>query len=177
MNMKVKRRQLLVNKRLQTFFALQIGVFFAICFGVLLIDYYVLKELSIARTLAFSDPIRGSVSLFDVPIGYAMMLLVLNGAFFYMLSVFFSHRIAGPIINITRCLHQVQEGDLTVQVTLRKDDYLKEIECGLNDLTKNLQHTMKEIQTVSQKMMTQEQGELTAQIEKLVALTEPFKTE
>jgi len=177
MDIKVKRRQLLVNKKLQTFFALQIGIFFAICFGVMLIDYYILKELSFARTLAFNDTVRSGTSLFDIPIGYLLMLLVLNGAFFFMLSVLFSHRIAGPIINITRCIYQVQEGDLTTQISLRKADYLKEIEGSLNDLTQDLQKTMKAIQDTAQAMAAQEHDELTEHVEKLIALTKPFKTE
>ena len=171
MNMKVKRRQLLVNKRLQSFFALQIALFFTFCLCIMAIDYFILTELSNARSLAFSDPIRQDPSIFDITIGYAMMLFALNGAFFYLLSVIFSHRIAGPMMNITRSLNAIHTGDLSTMIHLRKADYLKEIEGNINQVTTGFRQTVNTLNEVINELDDSDEKQ------KLQAILQHYKTE
>jgi methyl-accepting chemotaxis protein len=66
---------------------------------------------------------------------YAVTVVVLELAGFYAIyrySLAASHRIAGPLYVIGRCLKAMEGGDLSIDMRLRKDDQLQEIAEQMN---------------------------------------------
>lgn len=60
-------------------------------------------------------------------------------------SLLVSHRIAGPLFNFRRVLKTVGEGDLTVRVTIRRHDYLREEADSINAMIAGLASRMLEL--------------------------------
>ena len=54
-------------------------------------------------------------------------------------SFILSHKIAGPIYNLKRCMNKVAEGDLTTRMKLRNYDEFKNLEQAFNYMVENLQ--------------------------------------
>src|SRR5208283_4488683 len=55
-----------------------------------------------------------------------------------VISIFISHRIAGPEYRLVKLLEDVGQGDLTANTSLRKHDELKDIANQLGQTTKSL---------------------------------------
>jgi methyl-accepting chemotaxis protein len=53
-------------------------------------------------------------------------------------SLLVSHRIAGPLFNFRRVLGTIGDGDLTVRVTIRRHDYLREEADAINGMIAGL---------------------------------------
>lgn len=60
-------------------------------------------------------------------------------------SAIVTHRIAGPFYRLRATLRLIKNGDLTVNVSFRKNDYLKEAAEDMNDLIAALRTTAVEI--------------------------------
>ncbi|MBT5229700.1 MAG: hypothetical protein HOM11_05430 [Methylococcales bacterium] len=150
MTKKVARKKIWINKRLQSQIALHLAVFFALCCLVVFIDYTIFEELLRAQQISneigkFNGQTSAHSDFIILATTYGVALLVLNLSFFYGLSLYISHRIAGPIVNITQRIQDLQEGKLTARVHLRKGDYLIDIETSINELAETLQHDIREI--------------------------------
>jgi methyl-accepting chemotaxis protein len=81
-------------------------------------------------------------------------MLILSG-----LSIFISHRIAGPIYRIRTALAEIFAGDLTTKIRLRKGDDLQEVAEQVNQLKDQLQCFMQALKT--------QHGELSQQLDEL----------
>lgn len=64
---------------------------------------------------------------FPLPFLVAAGLVVLH-------SLYFSHRIFGPIIQLKHIRERIEEGDLSARLQLRKRDLLREVESNLNEM-------------------------------------------
>lgn len=89
---------------------------------------------------------------FDYPLSEkneaARALLLLHGTvwpsiggvilFFCLISVFISHKVAGPLFRLKKSLVKVTQGDLDVVIKLRKWDDLKDLAGHINTLIEEL---------------------------------------
>lgn len=64
------------------------------------------------------------------------VLLILPAVF--LLSYYFSHKIAGPLYRIEQTLKEVGRGRLDFKIKFRKGDELRELETSINDMIQNL---------------------------------------
>jgi methyl-accepting chemotaxis protein len=62
-------------------------------------------------------------------------------------SVFFSHRIAGPLYRFRNVFKAIAQGDLTVQTKIRDHDYLQQEADGLEHMVVELRSKLSEIKT------------------------------
>ena len=62
-------------------------------------------------------------------------------------SVFFSHRIAGPLYRFRNVFKAIGQGDLTVQTKIRDHDYLQQEAEGLEHMVVELRSKLTEIKT------------------------------
>lgn len=69
-------------------------------------------------------------------VGGIVLLILANGALFFLASIFFSHRLAGPQVKIVTALRELRGKNLGINVTLRQTDFLHEIADGLNDVAR-----------------------------------------
>ena len=56
-----------------------------------------------------------------------------------ILSIFVSHRIAGPVYRFERSAKVIAEGDLSLRIRLRKGDELQELADAFNQMTESLE--------------------------------------
>lgn len=64
----------------------------------------------------------------------------------FILSLYFSSRISGPLFNMTRVLRQVAGGDFSRRVKLRKSDELKEFSEAVNHLLGSIEDRERRLQ-------------------------------
>lgn len=132
-----KRKNYFVEKKFQTKYALLtiIGLLtYTFFFIVIIFAPYIL-------TLHFDYPFAEKADA-------ARALLLLHGKvwpwiggviiFFGIISVFISHKIAGPLFRLKRSVDQVTQGDLSVVIKLRKWDDLKDLAEHINLLVEEL---------------------------------------
>lgn len=63
------------------------------------------------------------------------LLLVLPVLFFFLMHlVVLTHRICGPLVNITNTLKKIADGDLSARVTIRRRDFLHKEVKALNSM-------------------------------------------
>jgi methyl-accepting chemotaxis protein len=128
-----KRKTYVVDRQLQLEVAKHVAILVVMTSALVLSNIYVLwnlmevynSSLTIGDYSLWSD---GAIWL------YGLSALVCNSGIFVLLILFHSHRIAGPLIKIVRSLHQLAEGDLRLNIRLRKRDYLKEIAHAVNEV-------------------------------------------
>lgn len=77
-----------------------------------------------------------------VPLFVALMLLTLH-------SVRFSHRIAGPLYRFRAIFNSVAKGELTMQATIRKNDFLQKEAESLREMIEGLRIKIADIQASS----------------------------
>ncbi|MBI5642410.1 MAG: methyl-accepting chemotaxis protein [Deltaproteobacteria bacterium] len=74
---------------------------------------------------------------------YSIFILALVTAAIALISVFFSHKIAGPIFRIERNLEVIGGGDLTVYTKFRGNDQLETLADEINLMVRSLNHTVR----------------------------------
>jgi methyl-accepting chemotaxis protein len=72
---------------------------------------------------------------------YSVLVLALVTAAIAVISVLFSHRIAGPLYRLEKNLDALASGDLTVSTRFRGMDQLSALADELNGLVRSLNHT------------------------------------
>lgn len=85
-------------------------------------------EASYSETLTQWNKIRQKIIL------VLFLLLVLVGS----IALLYSHRIAGPLFRINKCINILSEGKDTGPISLRKRDHFKELAVSLEKLRMNL---------------------------------------
>lgn len=128
---KYTRRQYLIDKHLQVKFALLtilLLVVYTLLFAASLFAPHMI-DLSVGATLdEQTEAARVLLSLHKSVWPTLGLLILLLGA----ISIFFTHKIAGPVYRFKRVLQEVASGNLGVSITLRKRDELKDLADDLN---------------------------------------------
>ena len=132
-----KRRNYFIEKKFQAKYILLtilLLLTYTFMFVIIIFAPYIL-------TLQFNYPFAEKADA-------ARALLLLHGRvwpwicgviiFFGIISIFISHKIAGPLFRLKRSVDQVTQGDLTVVIKLRKWDDLKDLADHINLLIEEL---------------------------------------
>ncbi|MBI5573249.1 MAG: HAMP domain-containing protein [Elusimicrobia bacterium] len=129
------RKKILINKKFQFKYAAMIVATLFVMVALVEWDiFYTMK--TILPKVFFMEEIRQDLAAFHLLLAVKSLVFMVLVAF---ISVYFSHRIAGPIYRLEKdLLHMVNEGDLTKQFRLREKDELKELAEALNTMTANL---------------------------------------
>lgn len=102
-----------------------------------------------------------------------------------IISVFISHRIAGPMFRFEKSLGSIGEGDLSIRVSLRKNDefhYLAEdFNCMLDQLNQRIKAERQAVEKIDQLLRDQQSQEKKQGLDKdglemLISLFDEFKT-
>lgn len=134
----MKRRRYIVDSRLQ-FKYVGLVVSFALI-SAFLAGYSVFSAGwgMMGEKLANVYPQGHLMAIFravNLTLARNIMLLL---PFIVVISVLFSHRMAGPIIRIERVLDEIANGNFDVNVTLRKKDELKRVAEAINKMRAGL---------------------------------------
>jgi len=129
------RKKILINKKFQfKYAAMIVGTLFVMVVLVEWDIFYTMK--TILPKVFFMEEIRQDLTAFHLLLAVKSLVFMVLVAF---ISVYFSHRIAGPIYRLEKdLLTMINEGDLTKQFRLREKDELKELAEALNTMTANL---------------------------------------
>ena len=106
----------------------------------------------------------------------AMIVGLAMGIVSVLTFLFFSHRIAGPIVNLRASLERIAAGDLTVRVRLRKKDELKEVAEVLNHFTEAMDRQIGRVKKEAREASSQDPTKVKEALGRLKASADSFKT-
>ena len=177
--MAYQRRLLLINKPFQLRFA-----FFVVSWMIALsvtypmIIYELFEMMGRLLTKLSVDPSLGQQILSkkaDV-IGLLVLLQLAVMSVMFLVSIFLSHRIAGPIYKLSRSMELARDGKLEGPIYFRKNDHFKEVADLFNSLfarwTERLKARDQGIQSALQSLeaaLPQTQGQSRTAIEAAIS--------
>ncbi|ADH85094.1 methyl-accepting chemotaxis protein [Desulfurivibrio alkaliphilus] len=109
--------------------------------AVLILYFYARQEISESFYTAHIQLRRVSDLLLPVIFAGALISLVSG----MVLAFFLPQKIAGPIYRIQQGLHAIHGGDLTTQITLRRNDILTDVATQVNETAAELRLQLAEI--------------------------------
>ena len=142
MGMLYKRANFLINKRFQLKFA------FFVCSWIFalsmvypiiiynLFEYFFKLSQNPTPTLSLTaDKIRSIENQVLFLLGILQLLFL---AITFMLSIFLSHRIAGPLYKLRRSMEEIARGNFDLRITFRKNDHFMELQETFNEMVQHL---------------------------------------
>jgi methyl-accepting chemotaxis protein len=131
----VKRNQMYVKRQFQQSMLLQ----------ALLITFIIVNTM--VMTIFWAMDYFADLQQMKVYVACTIAALEIIGFFFlYRLNLKASHRIAGPIYSLERCLQRIEAGDLTGTLRLREDDNFPETAEQLNATVKTVRSRINQAQ-------------------------------
>jgi len=137
-----KRANFLINKRFQLKFA------FFVCSWIFalsmvypiiiynLFEYFFKLSQNPTPTLSLTaDKIRSIENQVLFLLGILQLLFL---AITFMLSIFLSHRIAGPLYKLRRSMEEIARGNFDLRITFRKNDHFMELQETFNEMVQHL---------------------------------------
>lgn len=134
------RKRYLIDKEFQTRFALEMLLFavvvpFMVWIVVLMFGVRTLSPAAAATTTAGHGLLM--LAVFQHQWLPMVLLYALNLVGVYLLFVYHSHRIAGPVYRFADALKRIGDGDLTQRVVLREHDFLKGFGADINRMAQD----------------------------------------
>lgn len=136
-----QRRNYLINRPFQIRFA------FYVCSWMIALSFIyplIISNLTdyFIRVLA-TDPHGANVTQILAARNELLWLLmsmqVVFLFFIFAISIFMSHRIAGPLFKLNRAMNVAKEGDLNERLSFRKTDYFQELAVAFNTMMESIQ--------------------------------------
>ncbi|MCE5333666.1 MAG: methyl-accepting chemotaxis protein [Desulfobacteraceae bacterium] len=180
-----RRRIVYIHREYQRSFIVRFSLVAVAAMTIASILLYVLSRESITATYQFHHlALRSTAEAILRPLlitnAVVLACFVLATVF---VTVYVSHKVGGPLWHFGRSLKSIGEGDLQVQIRLRKKDQLKDFADQINEMTRNLNAKASEVQNQVTKLRMKAQTldvqmpGLKEDIEKLhLSVFELFKT-
>ncbi len=148
---KHRRRTYLIKTGLQLrYMGIIISTMLLVAFGVGWIIYHT----SWSRIANTPDLTLDKLSdIFDTVNGLLMRWIVVFILGIAILSVFVSHKIAGPVFRLEETSKMIASGDLTQQITLRQGDELKDLQEAFNQMSDSLRKMVAKDREVIDKLV------------------------
>ena len=106
--------------------------------------------LSTQATLAEGQTAESMMKTFVTELWPRLLLLVLvNVIIIFIVSIMYSHQIAGPAYKLEKSIHRITHGDLTFEIHLRRNDNLKELAIAINGMLAKFRETIASAKTLS----------------------------
>lgn len=135
-----RRRNYFIEKSFQTRFILKFCMLVLIG-GLLTIGIlYFLAMRSTTVSIVNSSVVVKSTADFLLPIliQTVLVVMVLLSIATIIVTLFVSHKIAGPLYRLKKAMHDFGEGDFNTQINLRRFDQLKNLAEEFNSMVKKL---------------------------------------
>lgn len=75
----------------------------------------------------------------------SLVAIIAAGAVTIIVTLFISHRVAGPIYRLEHDIAEVAKGNLSIRINVRKNDELKDLVKFLNQMLDSVRNTMVDI--------------------------------
>jgi methyl-accepting chemotaxis protein len=115
-------------------------------------NIYVLGHffLSTQATLTEGQTVESMMRHFVTELWPRLLLLVLvNVIIVFIVSIMYSHQIAGPAYKLEKSIQRISNGDLTFEIHLRRNDNLKELAIAINGMLGRFRETLASAKTLS----------------------------
>jgi HAMP domain-containing protein len=135
-----RRRNYFIEKSFQVRFILKFCIL-VVCGGLLTITaLYIMGMGSTTVSIVNSRVVVKSTSDFLLPvlIQTFLVVMVLVGAATILVTLFVSHKIAGPLYRLKKAMEQLSDGDFKAEMKLRQKDQLKELADTFNTMVRKL---------------------------------------
>jgi methyl-accepting chemotaxis protein len=137
-----KRRNYFIDKKFQTKFIIKFS-FIVILTSLLICFLFIfLSRDSTTVTIENAKVVVKSTSDFIFPIIIQTLIIVTAFSAFsvIILTLFTSHRIAGPLFRIKREIELLKDGNLNLNFRIRKNDQLQDLASSLSSLAETLRN-------------------------------------
>ncbi|NCB39013.1 MAG: methyl-accepting chemotaxis protein [Erysipelotrichia bacterium] len=147
-----QRKNYFISKDMQGKFA---GTILLLAFLVAVItacNIYVLGSyfVSTSTTLSQARNLTETLQHFVTEFWPRLMVLIfVNVIIVFIVSVMYSHQTAGPAFKLEKSIKRITEGDLTFEISLRRNDNLKELATSLNELLRKFRITLAKAKALS----------------------------
>jgi methyl-accepting chemotaxis protein len=135
-----RRRKYFIDKKLQGVWGL-LNLFL-----ILIIAGFIGIELMRSSLVEFGWPLAGKP--FNLPdllfIIKLVIMVAIGSGFFWLLSAFAGHRIAGPIYRLEQSLKEVIKGNYGLRIQFRKKDFFQDIAETFNEMNQSIEQKIKE---------------------------------
>ena len=147
--MKNRRKNYYINKKFQRSFIIKfclLIVLGSIMSGSII---YVMSRTTLTTFFKDSDLVIKSTADYILPavLLSSALTIALIGIATIAMTLFTSHRIAGPLYRVEKDLEEVASGDLAKRINLRKNDELKMLAQNLNNIIQRLGSDIGKIKT------------------------------
>ncbi len=148
---KHRRRTYLIKTGLQLrYMGIIISTMLLVAFGV----GWVIYHTSWSRIANTPDLTLDKLSdIFDTVNGILMHWIVVFVLAIAILSIFVSHKIAGPVYRLEETSKLIASGDLTQQIQLRQGDELKDLQEAFNQMSESLRKMVAKDREVIDKLV------------------------
>lgn len=154
---KNKRREIYVDHIFQNKFIVQFCGF--IFLSVLVLSAILLFQVKDTTITAFVDSrlviVDSSDFLIDALVGFGLIGVLIVAFGGLLVAVTFSHKIAGPLVNILRNIHQAANGSFNRSIKLRNQDEMVSLAEGLNDMFTETYGRIKRLKELSSELDVQ----------------------
>lgn len=140
-----QRRNYFISKSMQSKFAGTILLLVILVTIVTACNIYVLATffLQTKATLAENQTVEGLLRMFINELWPRLLLLVMvNVIIVIIISILYSHSFAGPAYKLEKSIQKIANGDLTLEIRLRKNDSLKEVAAAINQMLAKFRETI-----------------------------------
>ncbi len=136
-----RRRNYLIHKKLQFKYA-ALTITLLLLYTLLLLSAIFLPPTVIFYSTNLPLPVRAEAAdafiLLNKYIWPGIALIIL---LFGAISIFVTHKVAGPLFVMVRAMRDIMQGNLKARITLRKGDDLSELADVVNNMTEKLEST------------------------------------
>src|SRR3989304_8805663 len=159
------RKHFFINKKLQLKYiilTMSLLVLFTLILLSVIIAPYVIALFSDIPLSRQNEAAAFLLTLHNNSIWVGTSLTIL---LFGILSIFITHKIAGPLVRFERLAESISDGNMTIRVKLRKGDDLHELAEDFNQMADKLESLLINIDTEHKKLsshITDLRRELTA---------------
>ena len=138
--MENRRKLLLIDKKFQLRFIFYVSSWtFALTLGFPIMIHQLFEFF---QRYAILEPMAAPVATIYQTEAQVLFLLTLMQLLFFgvtvLVSLFISHRIAGPIYKLRHCVQAIQSKELAGEIRLRKTDYFGELAESCNAMVRKL---------------------------------------
>ena len=147
-----QRKNYFIAKDMQSKFAGTILLLALLVAVITACNIYVLGSFFVEKNATLAQQSDVSALIHDFINSYWPRLIVLvcvNVIIVFMVSVIYSHQTAGPAYKLEKSIKRITDGDLTFQVSLRRNDNLKELASALNELLNKFRTTLSQARTLA----------------------------
>jgi len=147
-----QRKNYFIAKGMQSKFA---GTILLLVFLITVItacNIYVLGSffLTTQATLNEGQTAESMMRHFVTELWPRLLLLVLvNVIIVFIVSIMYSHQFAGPAYKLEKSIQRIASGDLTFEISLRRNDSLKELAMAINSMLARFRDTLAQARALS----------------------------